>query len=88
MSKAESLQEQSEAPQQGSGDLGQVQTNTCVSHVGNEKAEMTGRVLMKQRGRPASFPCAPVTGSTARPKEEGKMLPVASTVLMLEYGLM
>lgn len=34
MSKAERLQEQSEAPQQGSGDLGWAQTNTCVSHAG------------------------------------------------------
>jgi hypothetical protein len=32
--------------------------------------------------------CAPITGSTAMFKEEGRVLPDASTVLMLEYGLM
>lgn len=55
MNKAKSLQEQSEGPQQGYGDLGSNQTNTCklgaalsfvCPKLGNENAEMMGRFLM------------------------------------------
>lgn len=87
MSKAESLQEQSEAPQRGLVTWDRHRQTLVCPMLGNEKAEMTGRVLMRRRGRPASFPfCPAVLSHRVHSQAQGRRENASSCFYCLDAG--
>lgn len=66
---------------------GHRQTLVCPM-LGNEKAEMIGRVLMRRRGRPASFPFHPaVLSHRVHSQAQGRRENASSCFYCLDAGI-